>query len=569
MPVRRPSSSVSSAATIRPSSRANATRSVRYSSPVVGDGRRSPIRRRSHAASIAYRPALISEIWRSSSVASLSSTIRSTVPPSLRTTRPRPVGSIASTETRAIAAWSSAAQPRAARTGGRPATSGTSPDRTRISSTPSGSAGEGGARARRRCRAARPGAPRRRAPRRRRGPPRWPASRRRAGRVPVAPDGGVEHVLDHRPAADRVEDLGRRRLHPRAEAGREDDRDRPALARPGLEGVTGSGARGIASGSPLVVRLRRRPDGCACWSSGVARDSAGGSSGGVNRRRRRRRLVARAPDLVGVIVGVGGVDLEPLPDAVGAALACACPCAAHSASVRRSRMSAVVARAAASGVERRADRPVAVVQPAGELRRRRSPTRTGSSSAISRRSRIADVISLSARWWTISRAVHSPSPAGRASSSASVMPARASTHGRVAGAIPLDQGGAADGIQVGHAGTPWLAGAIVAAGMRSRIGRAVSAPDPDATLRSMSARSGRWAGVLRSWRGAGIVPLVIATLFCVAARPDIVRADEHAIAITDAGLVPAELTVFVGEPVTWTNQTTQSPEHRRAESAAR
>ena len=64
--------------------------------------------------------------------------------------------------------------------------------------------------------------------------------------------------------------------------------------------------------------------------------------------------------------------------------------------------------------------------------------------------------------------------------------------------------------------------------------------------------------MLRSWRGAGIVPLVIATLFCVAARPDIVRADEHVIAITDAGLVPAELTVFVGEPVTWTNQTTQA-----------
>ena len=71
---------------------------------------------------------------------------------------------------------------------------------------------------------------------------------------------------------------------------------------------------------------------------------------------------------------------------------------------------------------------------------------TGWSSAISRRSRIADVISLSARWWTTSRGVHSPSPAGRASSSASVMPARASTHGRVAGAIPLDQRGAADGI---------------------------------------------------------------------------------------------------------------------------
>ncbi len=137
MPVSLPSSSVSSAATSRPSSRANATRSVRYSSPEAGEGRRSPIRRRSHGASIAYRPALISAIWRSSSVASLSSTIRSTVPPSLRTTRPRPVGSTASTDTSAIAAWSSA---RASSSADRSAgwTSGTSPESTRTSSTPSG-----------------------------------------------------------------------------------------------------------------------------------------------------------------------------------------------------------------------------------------------------------------------------------------------------------------------------------------------------------------------------------------------------------------------------------------------
>ena len=62
---------------------------------------------------------------------------------------------------------------------------------------------------------------------------------------------------------------------------------------------------------------------------------------------------------------------------------------------------------------------------------------------------------------------------------------------------------------------------------------------------------------LRSWPSSGIVSLVVATLFLVAA-PAVVRADEHAIAITDAGLVPDELTVVVGEPVTWTNQTTDS-----------
>ena len=139
MPVSRPSSSTSSAATSRPSSRAIATRSVRYSSPVVALGSRSPIRRRSHAASSAYRPALISVIWRSSSVASLSSTIRSTVPPSVRTTRPRPVGSSASTATSAIAAWSSARASSSAASSSA-FTSGTSPDRMRTSSVSSGRA---------------------------------------------------------------------------------------------------------------------------------------------------------------------------------------------------------------------------------------------------------------------------------------------------------------------------------------------------------------------------------------------------------------------------------------------
>ena len=66
----------------------------------------------------------------------------------------------------------------------------------------------------------------------------------------------------------------------------------------------------------------------------------------------------------------------------------------------------------------------------------------------------------------------------------------------------------------------------------------------------MRARSGRWAGVLRSG--------VVATVLVVVAAPAFVRADEHTIAITDDGLVPAELTVFVGESVTWTNQTSET-----------
>ena len=43
--------------------------------------------------------------------------------------------------------------------------------------------------------------------------------RRLAGRLPR----GVEDVGQHRPAADRVEDLGQPRLHARAEAGGQDD----------------------------------------------------------------------------------------------------------------------------------------------------------------------------------------------------------------------------------------------------------------------------------------------------------------------------------------------------------
>ena len=71
MPSKRPSSSNATALTIRPSSRASRTRSVRYSSPVVADGVRASIRRRSHAASKAYSPALISLPASSSGVASL------------------------------------------------------------------------------------------------------------------------------------------------------------------------------------------------------------------------------------------------------------------------------------------------------------------------------------------------------------------------------------------------------------------------------------------------------------------------------------------------------------------
>ena len=56
MPSKRPSSSKATAVTSRPSSRARRTSSVRYSSPVVGDGSSDSMRRRSQAASNAYSP---------------------------------------------------------------------------------------------------------------------------------------------------------------------------------------------------------------------------------------------------------------------------------------------------------------------------------------------------------------------------------------------------------------------------------------------------------------------------------------------------------------------------------
>ena len=223
-----------------------------------GEGRRSPIRRRSHAASIAYSPALISAICRSSSVASLSSTIRSTVPPSLRTTRPRPVGIQGvdgdQRDRRVVEAAQLEQRRQQVRLDERHVARQDEHLLDAVRQRLEGGA-QGVARAARLVLEAR--CPR--GPRPRRGRHRWPASRRRRAVRPVAPARRVEHVVDHRPAADRVEDLGHPGLHARAEAGREDDGDRAPDRRPGLEGVTRSGVREIASGSPRVGRLGRRP----------------------------------------------------------------------------------------------------------------------------------------------------------------------------------------------------------------------------------------------------------------------------------------------------------------------
>ena len=73
----------------------------------------------------------------------------------------------------------------------------------------------------------------------------------------------------------------------------------------------------------------------------------------------------------------------------------------------------------------------------------------------------------------------------------------------------------------------------------------------------MTALSGQWAGVRPMGSGRAVARSVVASLVAlgllVASPAALVRADEQAIAITDAGFVPGEVTVSVGEPVTWTN----------------
>jgi plastocyanin len=80
--------------------------------------------------------------------------------------------------------------------------------------------------------------------------------------------------------------------------------------------------------------------------------------------------------------------------------------------------------------------------------------------------------------------------------------------------------------------------------------------EPDATLRPMS---GRWR-VAASNGGSLAIRLVacvaLAAWLWVASTG--VRADDHVIVIHDTGFDPPTLTVKVGEPVTWTNESSQS-----------
>ena len=202
-------------------------------------------------------PAFISLPASSSGVASFASTMRSTVPNSPRTTRPSSAGSAAKTLASAIAASS---WRRASRTASRsaPVTSGTSPDRTRTSVASAGTTAS----------AAPTASP----------VPRgssWRAKVARSAKTSItAATGGektttgcrpadavggagpgVEHVGEHRPAAQRVEDLGDRGAHPGAEAGRQHDGDR-AGRRIGTWGVHGERRRraGLVERCSLATR---------------------------------------------------------------------------------------------------------------------------------------------------------------------------------------------------------------------------------------------------------------------------------------------------------------------------
>ena len=101
---------------------------------------------------------------------------------------------------------------------------------------------------------------------------------------------GVDDVGDHRPAGQRVEELRRARLHPRAEAGGHDDRDDPR----GGAGTWGvhEGRRERASvgdgGDPDAVRARR----VSVWMSSKGAAIVWVPARSVNRRPWRRTLDA-------------------------------------------------------------------------------------------------------------------------------------------------------------------------------------------------------------------------------------------------------------------------------------
>ena len=258
IPVRRPSSSTSSAATRRPSSRANATRSRQVE--LAGRGRRTQV------ADPAAEPGRVDGVQPGVDLADLELLLGGVLLLDDPLHGPAVVADDAAQAGRVDGGDRDAARsrrgpstaPRAATTGAPPRPAGTSPETTRTSSTSVVQVVQG--RPERVAGAARDvleggvgafgdGVPdllgRRRVDDQRAG----------AG----GGDRGVQHVLDHRPAAQRVQDLGQAwtscgcRDRPRG-------RSRPSAARAFLDW------RGSRVGAPLGSRPGRRR-----WSGGGAR----------------------------------------------------------------------------------------------------------------------------------------------------------------------------------------------------------------------------------------------------------------------------------------------------------
>ena len=86
----------------------------------------------------------------------------------------------------------------------------------------------------------------------------------------------IEHVLDHRPATDRVEDLGHARLHAHPEARRQHDGHGPSHLRPGARRGHGAGRRAGRAGPDAAGAAASA--GAVLIVIGGAANSAGGPS---------------------------------------------------------------------------------------------------------------------------------------------------------------------------------------------------------------------------------------------------------------------------------------------------
>ena len=256
MPSNRPSSSNATALTIRPSSRASRTSSVRYSSPVAADGVRRPDPAPQPGGVEGVEPGvdLVAGELVGRRVLRLDDALDR---PELAADHPAELGRVgredAGQRDRRVVLRGA---PRGPRRGRRRSRAG----RRRTGRGP---------RSRRPARRPAPARDRvagparlvlegegRRGRRRRRSRPRPAASRRRsavpAGRAVGRAGPGVEHVGQHRPAAQRVEDLGRRRTASGCR-GRPPARRRPCRSTDrDLGGSRGAAPSGAGRGAVLA-----------------------------------------------------------------------------------------------------------------------------------------------------------------------------------------------------------------------------------------------------------------------------------------------------------------------------